>query len=57
MGRTALISALTTGGFCAAFAYGIQLIAVEFSGLAVLAVSGASGFMGSLLASILWSKK
>ncbi|WP_224824704.1 hypothetical protein [Cognatishimia sp. MH4019] len=57
MGRAAFISALTTGGFCAAFAYGIQLIAVEFSGLAVLLVSGVSGFLGSLLASILWSKK
>lgn len=57
MGRAALISALTTGGFCAAFAYGIQVVAVEFSGLAVLIVSGVSGFLGSLFAQILWSKK
>ncbi|MEL6509097.1 MAG: hypothetical protein AAGK28_04155 [Pseudomonadota bacterium] len=57
MGRSVWISALTTGGFCAAFAYGIQLIAIEFSGLAVLAVSGLSGFLGSLVASILWSRR
>ncbi|MCY4168247.1 MAG: hypothetical protein OXE82_08200, partial [Rhodobacter sp.] len=57
MKRDFLVWALTTGAFCAFFA---MFVATMTDGLAlwqVMGFGGASGFLGSLLASFVWRGK
>ncbi len=56
MSRTILISALTTGAFCAAFAVGVDLLTDMLQRNQVVVVSFISGFLGSLFASLVWRR-
>jgi predicted membrane-bound spermidine synthase len=56
MWRTALLSACTTGAFCAVFALVISSIAPMLSGTQILATSFVSGFLGSLVARALLNR-
>jgi len=57
MTRQALIAALTTGGFCAVFASVVDAVTMALSLWQVMLAGGISGFLGSLLASLVWRKR
>ena len=54
--KSMLISAFLTGGFCAAFAVGIDWATDMLDRTSVLMVSFASGFLGSLFAQSMLTK-
>lgn len=54
--KSMLISAFLTGGFCAAFAVGIDWATDMLDRTSILMVSFASGFLGSLFAQSVLSK-
>ena len=57
MVRTILIPALTTGAFCAGFAVFVDYATDMLHMWQVIFVSGLSGFLGSLFASLVWNRK
>lgn len=56
MTRMALVSAITTGCFCAAFAVLVDSVAGMLSLSQVIAIAGLSGFLGSLFAHFVWNR-
>ncbi len=55
--RTALLAATATGGFCAVFALGVDRVTDALNWMQVVAVSFASGFLGSLFARMVLKKE
>lgn len=56
MMRSVLISALLTGGFCGAFAVGIDWATDMLDRGSILMISFISGFLGSLFASLVMGR-
>lgn len=57
MTRTIILSALTTGAFCAVFASVVDMITDALDMWEVALAGGISGACGSLFASLVWKKK
>ncbi len=56
MTRAMLISALTTGGFCAVYALAVDAVVSMVTTTQVALLAASSGFLGSLFASLVWRK-
>ncbi len=51
-----LLLALTTGAFCAVFAMFVATVTTALQLWQVACIGGISGFLGSLLASLVWGR-
>ena len=52
-----LITAMTTGAFCAVFAVLIQFVTTMLALWQVIGLAAVSGFLGSLFASLVWGRR
>lgn len=57
MERAAIMTALTTGGFCSIFAVGVDAVTDSLNLWQVMIAGGVSGFLGSLFARMVLSKR